>query len=1040
MEGDKTTPAPPDGLSDGVQKIRALHGRTSGPTRRSTKGQWTTEEDEILQKAVQRFKGKNWKKIAECFKDRTDVQCLHRWQKVLNPELVKGPWSKEEDEIIIDLVNKYGPKKWSTIAQHLPGRIGKQCRERWHNHLNPGINKEAWTQEEELALIRAHQIYGNRWAELTKFLPGRTDNAIKNHWNSSVKKKLDSYLASGLLIPHVGHPNQPVVSTSSRLLCSGDDSGQKGIGEEVSECSQESASAGRLPVSQGMTRAVLHAREETKPNEYSSLGKEQSPSQASCSEPYYIPLDEVTISNSDIAREEASSSRFIEQKYSQEPGNFAGMDNGFQLHGLPSISSLDLGQEFSLLQGDCIVSDENHDIVNAQFHTSAGLGIATSMAPTSMDSSKPEDMLMADEECCRFLFSDAMNDGTFSTGDHNKDVDMVLPARTSNLFQSSEIQISDADRTSAALKTCPTRSNNLMEPSCCQSFPIVPSSVLVNDGRVLYTAEAARMYGGDNQLSASNAHDSFIHPNDSSISPCIDIIDSAEMHNGTNIVNDALRLVPVNNFTNASDAKQTSNPVDEKADVQTEQEDTGSLCYEPPRFPSLDIPFFSCDLIQNGGDMQQDFSPLGIRRLMMSSVNSPTPLRLWDSPSRDDSPDALLRSAAKTFTSTPSILKKRRRDLLSPLSDKRIEKKLETDMTFTLTTHFSRLDVMFDDNETQAANVLPPSSLQKINNGASDDDKENCEPAFKVEHVERKEESAILRCKESKKDTVNNSLDVDSKMETDVDADPATEIGQQPSGVLIERDMNDLLLYSPNQIRFSLDRTHISRARTPKNLDNRSLEAAPHQNIAQKSFPGNPCTSDCSPSICVKEHDISSVRPSHCSSAPGENSGDHPGNDAGFETFNIFGGTPFRRSIESPSAWKSPWFIYTFLTSPRIDTEITVEDFGYLMSPGDRSYDAIGWMKQVKEQTAAAYANAEEILEIDTPKAKDASGNAGDGDQERRDPNNQPGNQCQLASSNALMERRVLDFSECGAPGKENSKSSAMTFSSPSSYLLKGCR
>jgi myb proto-oncogene protein len=131
MEGNKTISTTQDGLGDAGQRMRALQGRTSGPTRRSTKGQWTTEEDEILRKAVQRFKGKNWKKIAECFKDRTDVQCLHRWQKVLNPELVKGPWSKEEDEIIIELVNKYGPKKWSTIAQHLPGRIGKQCRERY---------------------------------------------------------------------------------------------------------------------------------------------------------------------------------------------------------------------------------------------------------------------------------------------------------------------------------------------------------------------------------------------------------------------------------------------------------------------------------------------------------------------------------------------------------------------------------------------------------------------------------------------------------------------------------------------------------------------------------------------------------------------------------------------------------------------------------------------------------------------------------------------------------------------------------------------
>jgi hypothetical protein len=180
----------------------------------SKNAKWTPEESEYLSNLVGISVTPNWNELALVFPGKTPQQIAERWAKVLNPALVKGSWTRDEDETIIKYVQDHGTKDWTNLATLLPGRIGKQCRERWRNHLDPDVNREAWSEQEDAILISWHDKIGTKWVKIAEYLPGRSDNAIKNRWNSTLSKRIE-YAKLGVVRPKRGRPSQKIVAPNS---------------------------------------------------------------------------------------------------------------------------------------------------------------------------------------------------------------------------------------------------------------------------------------------------------------------------------------------------------------------------------------------------------------------------------------------------------------------------------------------------------------------------------------------------------------------------------------------------------------------------------------------------------------------------------------------------------------------------------------------------------------------------------------------------------------------------------------------------------
>ena len=172
-----------------------------------------------------------------------------------NSRGISQQWRKHEDEELLQLIAKHGAKRWSYIASLMPGgRRGKQCRDRYLNHLRPGIVIGEWTTEEEQILVEGHKALGTKWAALAKLLPGRPENAIKNHWHATMRCKWTKLAAT--------EPWKLTVLQKYQMFLRGDDPNAFSDAghENASDANGAEATKFENPSAVGMSRSAQNSR------------------------------------------------------------------------------------------------------------------------------------------------------------------------------------------------------------------------------------------------------------------------------------------------------------------------------------------------------------------------------------------------------------------------------------------------------------------------------------------------------------------------------------------------------------------------------------------------------------------------------------------------------------------------------------------------------------------------------------------------------------------------------------------------------------
>ena len=161
--------------------------------KRKEKNRWTDSDYNSLISLVKSL-GEDWPAISNHLPHKTPHQCMQKF-KNSQKSVKRGNWAEDEDKLLLGWVKANGPTRWTECSKLIYGRCGKQCRERWINILNPKVKKGNWNDHEQSIIFEQLRAFKTSWSSMTDVLEGRTENAIKNYFYSSLRRLRASKVA-----------------------------------------------------------------------------------------------------------------------------------------------------------------------------------------------------------------------------------------------------------------------------------------------------------------------------------------------------------------------------------------------------------------------------------------------------------------------------------------------------------------------------------------------------------------------------------------------------------------------------------------------------------------------------------------------------------------------------------------------------------------------------------------------------------------------------------------------------------------------------